>query len=152
VGHGGGGDAFEGLGAVADLAEEGVGPLGHGRGAPVAGQQVQAVQVLPHLAADLLADAARVLARAREADEHAAGIRGMGVQELQHPALAALGKDALEEGGVAGDAHDVLETAAPRAVEQGLEVHRGQAGHRLRALDVARHPVQRLGHAREHPH
>jgi hypothetical protein len=110
---------------------------------------VETVEVLPHLAADLLAHAARVLARPREAHEHRAGIGGVGVQELEHGALVALGTDALEERGIAGDAHDVVQPAAP-SVQAGLVVHRGQAGHRLRALDVARHPVQRLGYAREH--
>lgn len=151
VGHGGGGDPLERLRAVADLPEEGVGAFGHGRRPPVPGQQVEPVQVLPHLARDLLAHPVRVLAGAGQAHEHAARVGGMGVEELQHVALVASGEQAAEELGVARDAHDVLEAATPGAVEQGLEVHRGQARHRLRALDVARHPVERFRHPREHP-
>jgi hypothetical protein len=46
----------------------------------------------------------------------------MGVEELEDAPLVPFGKDALEEGGVAGDADDVLQAAAARAVQEGLEV------------------------------
>src|SRR5262249_22534892 len=105
-----------------------------------------------HLARDLLAHAARVLAGAGHAGGHRVRVRGMPEHELRDRGVAPLREDPAVERLVAGQGHYPLPAHLPARLrlEPRVEVHGQRARHVLRALDVAGHPVERLRDAGEH--
>ena len=89
--------ALEGVRALPDPNEELVRRLEHARVPRPRDEQVESVQVLPHLAGDLLPDAAQVLAGARDARGDAVGVGRVPEQELGHGLRRVLGEVLAEE-------------------------------------------------------
>ena len=154
VGHGGVGDALEGLRAVAHLPVELVGAAREVGGPLVLHREIEPVQVLPHLAADLVAHAARVLAGAGDAGRDGIRVDRVPDEELDtRCSSSACSKCSWNSASSPVQGDERLPAALGvlvGRVEEGVEVHGQGAGHVFGALDVARHPVERLGHAREH--
>ncbi len=120
-------EPLEGVRAVADTDEEVVRRGEHGLGPQARDAQVEPVQVLPHLARDLLAHAARVLARARDARRD--GVRVAGCQSMNsvtdgRRVLGEVLAEQLVEAEQAGSARATARLRSPQlGVEQPVEVH-----------------------------
>ena len=114
--------------------------------------QVEAVHLHPHLGRDHLAHRPRVLAGAVRAAEDRARVVGVERQEADHVLAAELAEVLVEGLAVAGGVHERLPLllGLDREVEHEVEVHVDEAGDVLRALHVARHPVDRVGDAAQH--
>jgi hypothetical protein len=140
--------ALEEVGAVAELLEERVRPARDGATVGAAHEQEQLVDRLPHLARDLLAHRAGVLAGERDAVGDRVGVAVVPehpVADVDRGRLVVVLPVALL---VAEQLHD-LEPRLPAildlGIEQRVEVDVEEARDVLGALDVARRPVERLG-------
>ena len=153
VGHGGVGGALEEVGAVAEILEEGARPARDGAPVRAPDEQEQLVDRLPHLARDLLAHRARVLARERDAVDHRVRVALVPEHPVAHVDRGRLVEVLRVALLVAEQLHDLEPRLTPIVhlhVEQRVEVHVEDARDVLCALDVARRPVQRLGDPAQH--
>jgi hypothetical protein len=155
VGHRRVGAALETVRAVSQLLEEGV-PAADSR-APVGppDEEEERVDRLPHLAGDLLPHRARVLARRGDAARDR--VRVPVVPE--HPLGDVLRGERVEVLGVAAVLPEQRDESVPYLavvgdvrVEERVVVDVEQPRDVLRALDIARRPVQGLGDRAKHPH
>ena len=114
--------------------------------------QVELVQLLPHLRRDHLADRARVLAGGAETGSNRVGVVGI-VREELNDALLGGGAIAVRELLCIArriDERLPLLHRADRHVEHQVERHVDEARDVLRPLDIAAHPVDRVGDAAQH--
>ena len=145
--------ALEEVGAVAELLEERVRPARDGAPVRAAHEQEQLVDRLPHLAGDLLAHRAGVLARERDAVGDRVGVAVVPEHPVAHVDRGRLVVVLPVALLVAEQLHD-LEPRLPAildlGVEERVEVDVEEARDVLGALDVARRPVERFGDPAQH--
>ena len=120
--------------------------------AAVADHQVELVDVLPHLGRDDLADAAGVFAGRPQAGQDRIRVLGVEREKLDDAFLGGRADALLKLVVVAGDHHQrpPLLAGLARHVEAEVQIHRDEAGNVLGPLDVAAHPVDRIGDAAQH--
>ena len=111
--------------------------------------QVEAVDLLPHLGADLLAHLARVLPRGQDAGDHRGGValvEGQMAGDFVRvdPVRGRRGLEALQH------AHPVLAARLGRSLQVERQVDVDQPRGVLGALQVAAHPIEVIGDARKH--
>ncbi len=147
------GAALEAVRPVPELLEERVRPADRRTPVRAADDEEEPVDRLPHLARDLLPDGARVLARERDAAGDGARVAVV----PQHPLGDVLSRVRVVVLAVHRLVSEERDDPLPRLavvgdlrVEHGVVVDVEQARAVLRALDVARDPVERLGDAAEH--
>ena len=114
-------------------------------------QQVERIDLLPHLARYGVPDGPGVLAGSQHAGADGVGVFRVERQEADHVLLRRSAVTLEKGGAVAGDVYDGLPLVAiaARQVEHQVLVHADEAGHVLCALGVAPHPVDRVGDAAE---
>ena len=123
------GDSLERLRTVADLVEEFVWATCGEFALDVAHEEVETIEVFPHLAADLFTHAARIFPGKRDAGRHRIWILRMPEQELTNIAIVTLSEMTTEEILIAGYSDDW----SPRlsvfslGVKQGVKVDRENA-------------------------
>src|SRR6185369_11861148 len=110
------------------------------------------VDLLPHLRRDDLAHRSRVLARRAQARQDRAGVLLIEGEEADDRFLRRHAVAPREDVAVAGRVDERLPLLhrADRHVEDQVERHVHEARDVLRALDVAAHPVDRIGDAAQH--
>ena len=145
--------ALEEVSAVAELLEERVRPARDGATVGAAHEQEQLVDRLPHLARDLLAHRAGVLARKRDAVGDRIGVAVVPEHPVAHVDRGRLVVVLAVALLVTEQLHD-LEPRLPAildlGVEERVEVDVEEARDVLGALDVARRPVERFGDPAQH--
>ncbi len=112
--------------------------------------QIQAVQLLPHVDADLLAHLARVLAGVRHARQQrllAIAHRQVDGEQRELDEPGALGVQGLQR---AQDAHALPRLRLRRAVGSERDADLEQPCGVLGALEIATQPVEVVGDARQH--
>ena len=114
--------------------------------------QVELVELLPHLRRDDLAHRAGVLARRPQAGADRVDVLLIEGEELDDVLLRRRAVPFRELLRVAGGGHERLPLlrGAGGQVEHEVQIHLDEPRDVLRALDVAAHPVDRIGHPREH--
>ncbi len=112
--------------------------------------QVELVELLPHLRRDDLAHGAGVLARGAQTGPDRVGALVIEGEELDDVALGGGPVPFREFRRVAGGVHQRLPLlcGADGQVEHEIQVHLDEPRDVLRALDVAAHPVDRIGDPR----
>ncbi len=145
--------ALEGVRALPDPNQELVRRLEHAGVPGPRHEQVEPVQVLPHLAGDLLPDAAKVLAGARDAGGHGVRVARMPEQELGHGLRRVL-REVLAEELVPPDRTQqvapLLLRIAHARIEQAVKADVEQPARVLGALDRPRRPEERLCDTAQH--
>ena len=153
VQHGPGEHAGHGLYALDETLEIGMAPaLGQPLGQIVTGMEIEFVEQLPGLARHEVADGAAVLARRAQGREDGAGVALVADQEAHHLALAIVLVMLLEQRIGARDVDQRTPAGgdAARQVEQEIGIDADDARRVLRALDIARQPVDVFSDTRQH--
>src|SRR5262249_47226149 len=115
--------------------------------------QVEAVQVLPHLARHAIADGARVLTRLGHALDDRVGMVATEAQELEHRARFGLGvarEEFLVRAGEDDDRLPAQTVRLLRPLEHHVVVDVEDARGVLGAFHVARDPEERVGDPGQH--
>ena len=114
---------------------------------------IQAVDVLPHLAGDAVADGARILASFGDALNDGAGVIVTKCQKLEDVLGVHFGIEAAEEVFFSRHDHERLPAqviALLGLLEQHVIVHIENARRIFGAFDIARQPKKRIRDARQH--
>ena len=151
VRHRGVGRADQQVAGPLDLREELV-VAGRARPHRVADQQVEPVELLPHVGRDDLAGRAGVFAGARQAGEDRVGVLLVERQKLQDVLARGLAvareKRLVVARGI--DQRRPLVGQLLAQVEREIVIDVDEPGHVLGPLDVSRHPEDRVRHSAQH--
>jgi hypothetical protein len=147
------GDALKEVDALDHRREELMGPRGplrFGRLAPPDGE-VQAIDLLPHLRADLFADLAGLLARGADARRNGLAIGEVDVRPVERIGACRRGprrwrRQALEQ------SSPMPRRIARRPIERQIEIDVDRPRDVLGALEITAGPLQTVGDPRQHAH
>ena len=117
-------------------------------------EKIEPVDLLPHFARNLFARRPRILPRERETGENRVRIFLLQGQELGDRAFVRGFVERIEKIGLferSDDRRPMLHRVGLASeIEEELEIHIEEPGVIFRPLDVAAHPIKRIGNAAEH--